>query len=97
MDDLPSPVRLNQNVPNPFNPSTLISYELDRDREVVVMIHDLAGKLVRTLFDGFQGAGAHAIVWDGTDDRGVGTASGVYLYTVRTEAGRASRRMMLLR
>jgi hypothetical protein len=94
---LPTPVRLNQNVPNPFNPSTLISYELDHGGTVRISVHDVGGKLVRTLVAEFQEPGAHATVWDGTDDRGVSVASGIYLYTLQTDAGRTSRRMMLVR
>jgi hypothetical protein len=94
---VPSAVRLNQNVPNPFNPTTLISYELDTDREIRVMIHDVQGKLVRTLFAGHQAQGAHAVVWDGTSDLGSGVSSGTYLYTVEAGAERVSRSMVLIR
>jgi hypothetical protein len=96
-NQIPGPGRLNQNVPNPFNPSTLISYELDHGKAIQILIHDVSGKLVRTLVDEFQGPGAQAAVWDGTDDQGVSVASGVYLYTLQAEADRTSRRMMLVR
>jgi hypothetical protein len=96
-NQLPEPVRLNQNVPNPFNPSTLISYELDRAGAVRIAVHDVSGKLIRTLVDEFQESGSHSTLWNGTDERGASSPSGIYLYTLQTDAGRTSRRMMLVR
>ncbi len=96
-DVVPAAVRLNQNIPNPFNPTTLISYELDIDREILVVIHDVQGRLVRTLFSGRQAPGTHAVVWDGTDDMGAAVSSGTYLYSIVSGSERASRRMALVR
>jgi hypothetical protein len=96
-DDVPTAVRLNQNVPNPFNPTTLISYALENEDEILIVIHDLRGHLVRTLFTGRQTAGTHAVAWDGTDDFGAQVASGTYLYTLETGSRRTSRKMMLVR
>jgi len=90
-----SEVTLAQNAPNPFNPSTVISFNLPRDGRVSLRVFDVRGRLVRTLVDGNQPAGAHAVDWDGRDDRGAPAASGVYLY--RLEAGgQARQRSMLL-
>ena len=96
-DDVPTALRLNQNVPNPFNPTTLISYALESEDEIMIAIHDLRGHLVRTLFSGRQTAGTHAVAWDGTDDFGAQVASGAYVYTLETGSRRTSRKMMLVR
>jgi hypothetical protein len=64
--------------PNPFNPATTITYSLPAACHVTLRIYDVAGKLVRTLVDGTVGAGTWTVHWDGTDDRGTATPSGVY-------------------
>jgi len=72
--------------PNPFNPSTTISFDLPRAAEVSLDIYDLQGRLVRRLLDESPYiAGNHKQVWDGRDAGGQTTASGVYFY--RFEAG----------
>jgi hypothetical protein len=88
---------LAQNTPNPFNPTTSITYALPRDARVALRIYNVTGQLVRTLVDGPQAAGFQSAVWDGTSDRGQQVASGVYLY--RLEAGDWSqqRTMVLLK
>jgi mono/diheme cytochrome c family protein len=96
-DGLPSPLRLNQNVPNPFNPATVISYELRTAGPVQVTIHDVSGRLVRRLFSGQLAAGMHHVNWNGTDDRGGAVASGIYLYRVQSGAWQESRAMSLVR
>lgn len=76
---------LGQNAPNPFNPSTEISYRLPERSEVSLRIFDVRGRLVRELVEGMRPAGPHRVVWDGRDDAGARAASGVYLY--RLQAG----------
>lgn len=68
--------------PNPFNPRTELSFVLPTSEAARVMVYDLAGRLVRSLFDGRLDAGAHSIVWDGKDSQQVDAASGVYLFAV---------------
>jgi flagellar hook assembly protein FlgD len=82
---------LTQNWPNPFNPVTTIAFEvpaLDDGAVVRLTVHTVGGSLVRTLVDGPLASGRHAVVWDGLDDRGVRSASGVYF--CRLEVGRRS-------
>jgi choice-of-anchor B domain-containing protein len=94
---VPPGFALNQNFPNPFNPTTTITYALESAGNVVLTIYDAAGHRIRTLLNGVQGAGPQTVTWSGRDDRGHPVASGVYFY--RLEAGRASdtRRMVLLK
>jgi len=87
---------LGQNVPNPFNPATTIHFSLAAESEVRLHVFDVAGRLVRTLADGRVGAGAHAVQWDGRDERGGHVASGIYLYQLVTPKEKAERKMVLL-
>ena len=63
---------LKQNAPNPFNPTTVIHYQLPQAADVKVEIFNVAGRLVRTLVDDAQDAGFRSVVWDGTSDDGRG-------------------------
>ncbi len=95
--EVPSVFRLVQNTPNPFNPVTTVAYDVPRDSEVSVRVYDVAGRLVRTLVDGVQDAGAHQIVWDGRSDRGESVGSGIYFCVMEAPGFRDSRKMTLLK
>jgi hypothetical protein len=69
--------------PNPFNPSTSISFSLERPSDVVVDVLDLRGRLVRRLATGRMDAGEHAVTWTGVDGAGRRVPSGVYLARLR--------------
>ena len=64
--------------PNPFNPRTEVRFELAENTRVRVDVHDVRGRLIRTLIDESRPAGPHAVMWDGTDNRGSTVASGTY-------------------
>ncbi len=83
--------------PNPFNPSTKLSFELAAPARVRLNIFDAAGRLVNTLVDEQRGAGRHEFIWNGQNTAGQSVASGVYLY--RFEAGDVvqTKRMMLVK
>lgn len=95
--DTPLPMVRLSNHPNPFNPSTLISFDLARDQSVQLRIFTLDGALLRTLLDGPRPAGPHAVHWDGRDTQGRVLPSGVYLYRLTTEQAQHSRRMTMIR
>ena len=98
---LPRKTSLSQNFPNPFNPTTLIRYQLSagpgRPVAVTLVIYNILGQEVRTLVCGDQAPGYYAVRWDGDDDLGREVASGLYL--CRLEAGECSltRKLLLLR
>ncbi len=71
--------------PNPFNPRTTLAFRLAESGEVDVRVFDAAGRRVRTIADGPWDAGAHEVVWDGTDDAGHALSAGVYW--VKMQAG----------
>ena len=81
--------------PNPFNPRTVISFELPEEVFVRLVVYNLLGQKVRVLVEEVLGAGVHTVTWDGRDDDGRYVSSGVYV--VRLEAGgKAFTRKMLL-
>ncbi|MBK7670606.1 MAG: hypothetical protein IPJ24_04300 [bacterium] len=89
---------LAQNVPNPFNPRTVIGFSLDRPGAVRLRIFDVAGRLVRTLHDGqVLPVGAHEAVWEGRDNAGQPVAAGVYHCRLETGGQAASRRLTMLK
>jgi hypothetical protein len=91
------PTELHANHPNPFNPSTTISYRLGEAGRVRLTIYDAAGRHVRTLADRAEAAGEHAVVFDGRDDAGRALASGVYFYRLDAGDVTRTRKMVLLK
>jgi hypothetical protein len=89
---LPDDISLGQNYPNPFNAGTRISYSLPRNRNFKLEIYDAIGRVVVTLFDGYQTAGRKAIYWDGT-----GYSSGCYFYKLTADDLSLSRQMILIK
>ncbi len=86
------------NVPNPFNPSTRIHYRVpEGGADLRLEIHDLAGRRVRTLVDGYQSEGDKQVAWNGKDDQGEDLPSGVYLYRLSEGMRRASGKMTLVK
>ncbi|MDZ7290755.1 MAG: T9SS type A sorting domain-containing protein, partial [candidate division KSB1 bacterium] len=94
---VPTAFALLPNTPNPFNPSTLIKYELPQQVEVKLVIFDLMGRRVRTLVDQRQQSGRYAITWDGRNEQGEVVTSGVYIYQLRAGNFVQTRRMALVR
>jgi PKD repeat protein len=88
----------NYNYPNPFNPSTTISFRIPEASQVRVEVYDILGKRVATLMDGNISAGTHSVVWNGNDSYGNSVGSGFYFYRI-TVNGNAPiiRRMLLLK
>lgn len=94
---IPEVAYLSQNVPNPFNPVTTISFGLALRCAVSLGIYDVSGKLVRVLVDGERPAGHYQEEWDGRDGRGVPVSSGVYFYRLKTPGFDEARKMVLLK
>jgi hypothetical protein len=99
--EIPRPeaaLELRQNVPNPFNPSTTIYFEVpEGGANVTLRIYDSAGKLVRTLVNGYEPSGTRQVSWHGTNDHGQSVASGVYFYQLTAPSFSNTRKMVLLR
>jgi len=86
------------NYPNPFNPSTVISFETPRAMAVSVGVYDVSGRLVSELLSNeHMSVGRHRLSWDGTDMRGAEVASGVYFYKLEAAEFSETRSMVLLK
>lgn len=96
-DPTPSYVRLEQNMPNPFNASTVIHFTIPQRAHVLVTIYDVMGRRIRVLEDVTRDAGQHQLDWDGRDDHGTPAASGVYFYRLTTLGQTRAKKMVLLR
>ena len=88
---------LTEVFPNPFNPLARLVYEVREEQGINIAIYDVKGRCVRTLWDGHHEAGRHEIVWDGTDDQGLGQASGIYLVRMVSGEGSSLQRLTLVR
>jgi len=93
----PGDFRLYDNYPNPFNPSTTISYDLPAASQVSLEVFNLLGRKVTTLVNGFQTAGHQKIYWNGQNSAGVTVSSGVYFYRLTTDTYVQTKKMILLK
>ena len=93
----PSKIVLEQNIPNPFNPATTISFGIPHRDHVTLRIYDAKGILVRTLIDRAMDSGFESVVWDGTDTRGIRVSSGVYFYRLSWASEVVTKKMLLLK
>tara|TARA_B100000609_G_scaffold176443_1_gene154299 strand:- start:52 stop:597 length:546 start_codon:yes stop_codon:yes gene_type:complete len=96
-DLMPMEYALMQNYPNPFNPSTQIMYSLPKISSVKIIIYDMLGSKVRTLYSGVQDAGYKNILWNATNENGDPVSAGMYIYTIEAESFFASKKMILLK
>lgn len=98
MGATPREVALRQNLPNPFNPATVIRYEMPENAHVQLVVYNALGQPIRTLVDASRAAGWHAVTWDGLDNTGRLAASGVYIarlvVTDNVDAGHREIRVM---
>ena len=98
-DELPAATwALSQNFPNPFNPNTTIHYNVKAGGgQVSLRVFDVSGRVVRTLVNGSQTAGAKSVTWNGTNDAGQRVASGIYFYRMIAPDFTQTKKMVLLR
>lgn len=89
---LPTQVSLEQNFPNPFNPSTVINYNLTQNSDVNLSVYNLLGQRVATLVNGPVAAGSHSERFDATN-----LSSGVYIYRLQTAEQTLTRQMVLIK
>jgi hypothetical protein len=94
---LPASPQLDAPWPNPFNPKLELRFTLDRPRDLRLTAHDVAGRLVAILAEGYYESGEHALNWDGHDREGQSLSSGVYFLRLDTSMGIQSRKVVLLR
>ena len=93
----PSEFDLNQNYPNPFNPTTVIEYTLQKKAQVNLTIYNLLGQKVKALVGEHQSAGSYKITWDGKNEQGKISSSGIYFYRLEVNGVPQTKRMVLLK
>jgi Tol biopolymer transport system component len=94
---LPTGFAITGNHPNPFNPSTTISFGLPSSGTASLAVYDITGRKVRELAAGRMTAGAHSTVWDGRDASGRAVSSGVYFARLSIGGAATTHRMMLMK
>ena len=101
MSVIPSIIKLCGNYPNPFNPSTTITYSLNKDSKITLEIYNIKGQKVRTLVNKEQSAGYHTVMWNGKDNNSRTAASGLYFYKMVSEGNSGDytsiKKMILLK
>jgi hypothetical protein len=88
---------LQGNYPNPFNPTTTISFSTAKTGNVTIDVFNIKGQKVRGLVDGVYGVGSHSVIWNGLDDNGASVSSGIYFYRMRAGDFTETKKMMLMK
>jgi hypothetical protein len=89
---VPAVFELKQNFPNPFNPSTFITFTMPKDNYVTLKVFDMLGREIKTLVEGYHKAGSYNIFFDGSE-----LATGVYLYKLTTGEFTDTKKMVLVK
>jgi len=92
VSNIPDEFSLSQNFPNPFNPSTTISFDLPTAEFVSLVVYNLNGQKIITLCDGFKDAGSYSMAFDGQD-----LSSGIYIYKITAGQKTSFKRMLLVK
>jgi hypothetical protein len=97
-EETPAEFTLGENYPNPFNPSTTITFSVPQQSSVSLEIFNILGQKVRTLAENnvYEG-GVQSEIWDGKNDEGIMVPSGTYFSRLTTPGGVFMRKMMLLK
>ncbi|MFC1490537.1 FlgD immunoglobulin-like domain containing protein [Candidatus Latescibacterota bacterium] len=95
--DIPVEFVLNQNFPNPFNPTTTVSFSIPRSSNVEINIYNVLGRHVTTLASGMYEPGNHSIVWDATDMSGNQVSNGMYFCTINAADFHSTSKMMFMK
>ncbi len=96
-EQIPAEYYLGSNYPNPFNPMTSIKFGLPTESMVRLTVYDIMGREVITLVDEYRPEGTHQVMWDSKDKSGGKVASGIYIYTIKTDHFIRARKMVLLK
>ena len=96
-ESLPHKFNLYPNYPNPFNPTTKITYDLVNTSDVRLEIYDLVGRKINTLVNQIQNAGHYSIIWNANDQVGNQVSAGVYLFRLQADKQTLTRKMILMK
>ena len=97
VNEIPENFVLNANFPNPFNSSTNITFDAPGAQKVEVVVFNILGQKIRTLFSGTSIPGRNTVRWDGKDDAGRNASTGVYFFQLRTPASVITNKMVMTR
>ena len=92
---IPDKISFFPNYPNPFNPSTTISYSIPDDNLVKIRIINILGRQIKTLSNSFQTEGTHSIIWDGKNEHDMQMSSGIYFVLLEVGEERLSHKIIL--
>jgi len=89
--------QLHQNFPNPFNPTTSISFQIPQTNRVKLVIYDIVGREVVSLVDNQIQSGSHSVIWNGKDKNGSMVSTGVYIYQLQADGITKTKKMTLMK
>ncbi|MBC8490906.1 MAG: T9SS type A sorting domain-containing protein [Bacteroidetes bacterium] len=89
--------QLHGNHPNPFNPTTTISFSLPNEEDIELSIYNIKGQKVKTLYSGIAEEGKHSMIWDGKDTNDKTVCTGIYFYKLKTGNQVLTRKMLMLK
>ena len=88
---------LLHNYPNPFNSTTNIDYYTSKDGHIKLVIHDIIGREIISLVNGFKKSGYKTAVWNGKNNLGYPVSAGMYFYTIQAKNYVQTKKMLLLK
>ena len=97
-DNTLSTPQLYGNYPNPFNPTTTISFSVTQNSDFVTLeIFNIKGQKVKTLYKGIAEEGKHSMIWEGKDTNNKLVSSGIYFYKLTTSNKELTRKMLMIK
>jgi parallel beta-helix repeat protein len=96
-DNFPQQIEIYNAYPNPFNPSTKISFRLKKSADVEIKIYDVLGKYINTISTTKLTRGFHDFTWNGDDSKGQNVSSGIYFYVIKVENKVYSNKIVLVK
>jgi hypothetical protein len=97
VSNLPEQFILENNYPNPFNPETNISFTVPNNGNINLTVYNVMGQKVYTIVDGYTRAGNHSVKWNGLDQNSNEVSSGIYFYSLKSDAGSITKTMVLMK
>ena len=96
-ESLPRSFELKQNYPNPFNPSTTIAYRLNKNENVEINVYNAKGQLIKNLVNNYLNAGEYKLTWNGKDNEGNASASGIYIVKMSSDDYSVAEKIVMLK
>ncbi|MCF7793339.1 MAG: choice-of-anchor D domain-containing protein [Candidatus Cloacimonetes bacterium] len=96
-DIIPAITKIDQNFPNPFNPTTNIQFSLAESGKVSLVVYNLKGEKVKSLVDEILEPKIYTVLWNGEDEGGKQVSSGIYFYNFKTGTKNVTKKMILIK